>query len=364
MQLDLSEVQRYLEGRHSGKVEIEQVKQLGGEATGAAALKQYGYGHPLLIAYRVEGRLEKAVFRYIPCNAFGRERDADRWSAAWLDFSTFNKLPRHVPALDIVTHWRDGGLQSLQSADDILLITAYRPGVPYAEDLARIRDCGEVQELDVQRVEALASYLAQIHKVKQDAPMLWRRRLRDLIGYGEGIMGLTDSYPAFCTFVSDDELRQIEEEANHWRWRLKPLSHRLSQVHGDFHPFNVIFNQGTEFYLLDRSRGEWGEPADDVSCMTINYIFFSVQRTGQLEGGLQTLHDKFWETYLAFNPDRELTSVIQPWFAWRALVLACPLWYPTISNEHRRKILSFAIRVMSEDQYDYRHVNRYLEPIP
>jgi hypothetical protein len=89
-----------------------------------------------------------------------------------------------------------------------------------------------------------------------------------------------------------------------------------------------------------------------------------VQRTGQLEGGLQTLHDRFWETYLALNPDKEMTSVIQPWFAWRALVLASPLWYPTISNEHRRKILSFAIRVMSEDQYDYRDVNRYLEPIP
>ncbi len=361
MSLDIQEIREYLEKRHSMNVEIEQVKQLGGEATGAAAIKQYGYGHPLLISYCVENRREEVVFRYAPCNIFGRERDSDRWSAAWLDYSTFSKLPRHVPALDIVTHFKCGGLQSLQAVDDVLLVTAYRPGVPYAEDLARIRDGGEVRDIDVQRAESLATYLAQIHKVKRDDPALWRRRLRDLIGHGEGIMGLTDSYSVSKTFVSDEELCRIEEMANRWRWKLKPLSHRLSQVHGDFHPFNVIFAQDTEFYLLDRSRGEWGEPADDVSCMSINYIFFSLQRSGRFEGGFRVLHDRFWETYLSHHPDDEIMTVIQPWFAWRVLVLASPLWYPTISEEIRRMLLSFAIRVMSEDCYDYREVIRYLE---
>lgn len=31
--------------------------------------------------------------------------------------------------------------------------------------------------------------------------------------------------------------------------------------------------------MLDQSRGEWGEAADDVSSMTINYLFFGLLKT-------------------------------------------------------------------------------------
>jgi aminoglycoside phosphotransferase family enzyme len=193
--------------------------------------------------------------------------------------------------------------------------------------------------------------------------MLWRRRLRDLIGHGEGIMGLTDSYPTDLPYVTETELRSFEEMANQWRWRLKPLSHRLSQVHGDFHPFNILFNDGSAFYLLDRSRGEWGEPGDDVSCMTINYLFFSLQRFGRLEGPFRKLHDRFWEQYLSVRKDKEMLTVIQPWFAWRVLVLASPVWYPNIKEDVRRKLLLFAKRVMSVGYYDYHQVSQYLEEV-
>ena len=163
--------------------------------------------------------------------------------------------------------------------------------------------------------------------------------------------------------MTESELREIEELANRWRWRLKPMSQRLRQVHGDFHPFNILFEEDLTFHLLDRSRGEWGEPADDVSCLTINYLFFSLQTTGRLEGPFRELHDRFWERYLSARIDDELTRVIQPWFAWRALVVASPVWYPTISEEVRRKLFTFARRVLLSEDYDYTEVNRYLEEI-
>jgi hypothetical protein len=209
----------------------------------------------------------------------------------------------------------------------------------------------------------LANYLGEIHQTKHDDPLLWRRRLRDLVGHGEGIMGITDSYPLEQGFVSANELREIEGLANHWRWRLKPLCHRLSQVHGDFHPFNVLFEEGNKFHLLDRSRGEWGEPADDVSCMVTNYLFFSLQRYGRLDGPFVELHNRFWDSYLSVYPDDEFTRVIQPWFAWRTLVVASPVWYPTISVDVRRKLLTFARQVLLCIEYEYTQVNRYLEEV-
>ena len=361
MQFDLAELTRYLSERASAPVHINKVRQLGGENTGEAALKQFSYGRPFLVSYQVNDREEQVVFHYIRRNAFGRERDDDRVAAVWLDFNTFNRLPYHAPAVDMVMQTREGTIRSIDSAREILLVTAFRPGHPYASDLMRIQEEGKVRRLDIERVDMLATCLAEIHKVRHDDPSLWRRRLRDLVGHGEGIMGLTDSYPEDVPYISEAELRSIEEEANRWRWHLKPMSHRLSQVHGDFHPFNVLFEEGTIVHLLDRSRGEWGEPADDISCMSINYLFFSLQRSGKLEGVFRELHDKFWNHYLQLSSDKELPGVIQPWFAWRALVLASPLWYPKISEDVRRKMLIFARRVLSSESYDYRRVNQYFE---
>jgi len=94
--------------------------------------------------------------------------------------------------------------------------------------------------------------------------------------------------------------------------------------------------------------------------MSINYIFFSLQRSGKLEGAFQELHNRFWDYYLSLRTDDELLRVIQPWFAWRALVLASPVWYPDLSDEVRRALLMFAQEVCSAEQYDYAGVNDYI----
>jgi hypothetical protein len=361
--LKRDEIEAYLRELTNSETHILAINELRGEATESAALKQFGYGRPLLVTYAFQGREEKVVFHRIKRNAFGREREDDRVAAVWLDFNTFNRLPGHVRALDKIVHTKDGNLQSISSADDLMLVTAYRPGQIYAEDLVRIQEGGQLHRQDLHRAEVLATYLAEIHQIRHDDPLLWRRRLRDLIGHGEGIMGITDSYSLDQTFISGTELREIEDLVNRWRWKLKPMSHRLSQVHGDFHPFNVLFEEGLVFHLLDRSRGEWGEPADDVSCMTINFLFFSLQSYGRLEAPFCELHDRFWESYLGTHPDEELTRVIQPWFAWRALVVASPVWYPTISADVRRKLFTFARRVLRSDEYDHTQVNHYLEDV-
>ena len=388
-------LERYLQGRHGAAIQIESMEQLGGEASGEAALKQFGYGQPVLVTYRAGERQMEEVFHTIRRNAFGRERDDDRVAAIWLDYWTFNDLPRHVPAVDVAGATEKGELASLGTVEEMFLVTTYRPGTVYAEDLIRLRDEGTAREQDAQRVEALARYLAQIHGraygeaspsneassdgegasgegefedelgIEERRGALWRRRLRDLVGHGEGIMGLTDSYRLPLPYTSAEELRALEEAANRWRWRLKPMSHRLCQVHGDFHPFNIIFaedaNDGGAFFALDRSRGAWGEAADDMSCLTINYLFFSLQRSGRLASPFEALHRRLWETYLAARPDEEMLGVIQPWLAWRTLVLASPIWYPTIAEASRRKLLTFARRVMDGERYAYERANDYLE---
>jgi len=361
VKIEALDLKSYLETRFGDRVEIDDIRQLTGKAGGADALKQFGYGCPFLVACRIGDARRRLVFHRIRPNAFGREREEDRVAAVWLDFRTFGRLPRHVPAVDMLIHTRDGNLKSVRDADEMLLVTDYRAGRLYAEDLVRIRDHATITSLDIRRAERLGAYLAKIHRKKRCDPALWRRRLRDLVGHGEGIMGLTDSYPADLPYAPPGHLRSIEELANRWRWRLKPLSRRLSRVHGDFHPFNIIFEEADRFWVLDRSRGEWGEPADDVSCLAINYLFFSLQRCGRLDRPFADLHATFWDSYRVAASDEGLLGAIQPWFAWRALVLASPVWYPDLDTETRGKLLRFARRVMTLKRYDPSKVNRYLE---
>lgn len=353
---------RFLSRLSGQGAHVRALCELGRSATGAEALKAFGYGRPLQIDYELDGQPKRAVLRQVKRNGFGRERDSDRVADVWQDFHAFNQLPRHTRAVALAILTPEGEMESIGHAQDVLLLTDFRPGQPYAADLLRMAETNDYTDLDRQRVEALADYLADIHAVQHEDPLLWRRRLRDLIGHGEGIMGLTDSYPADYAPAPADSLRELEGLANAWRWRLKPLAKRLSQVHGDFHPYNLLFADGVNFHVLDRSRGEWGEPADDVSCLTINFLFFSLQRSGKLEGALSDLHDHFWERYLRRRPDPALQDVIQPWLAWRALVLASPQWYPTIGEAARRKLLYFARHVMTLERYDPGRVNAYLEP--
>jgi hypothetical protein len=172
-------------------------------------------------------------------------------------------------------------------------------------------------------------------------------------------MGLTDSYPLPFGFITEHRLRRLEEACNRRRWRLRNRTERLAQVHGDFHPWNVLFRRTVDFTVLDRSRGEWGEPADDVTSMTINYLFCSLRRWGDLRGPFETLFRGFWDRYLDTSDDAGVLETAAPFFAFRGLVIASPIWYPTLAMDVRRTIFHFVENVLADERFDPAEVNRY-----
>ncbi|MEM2815728.1 MAG: phosphotransferase, partial [Candidatus Bathyarchaeia archaeon] len=225
----------------------------------------------------------------------------------------------------------------------------------------RIKDLGEATKLDEERCLALSNYLVEIHSLKKNAPELYIRRIRELVGHSECLMGLLDSYPLGLDYITMSDLIEIERKCIEWRWRLKSKVHRLSQVHGDFHPWNIMFREGTDFTVLDRSRGEWGEPADDLTAMTINYLFYSLQKYGELKGVFERLFRLFWENYLQKTGDWEILEVVPPFYAWRGLVVASPIWYPNLSREVRVKLLNFVKNVICEEKFIIDKINLYIQ---
>jgi hypothetical protein len=176
-------------------------------------------------------------------------------------------------------------------------------------------------------------------------------------------MGLADAYPPAYDEIAPGQIERIERACVRWRWRLKTRTHRLRQVHGDFHPWNILFREGTDFSVLDRARGEWGEPADDVTSLTLNYLFFALQGHGHVEGPLASLFRRFWTRYLNASGDRELLDVAAPFFAFRGLVMANPMWYPRLPWGVRAALLTFVETILASPAFEPDRVAEYFEPV-
>jgi hypothetical protein len=355
-ELSRPEIESYLKAAIDPSVRVTDLKVLGG---GEKGIKGYGYGTPLQISYQLNGNQHRAVLHTVSPGPFGHEHMADRAQMALWDHSAFNCLSRHVRSIDVGAFRRDGSAVSLGGAEEFFVLTEYAEGSPYVEDVARMQDASGLTDLDVARADALCDYLVEIHRVRGGNPDLYIRRIRELIGHSECIMGLIDSYPSSTGFPDRSLLKDIEQRCVDWRWILKDRVHRLRQIHGDFHPWNILFREGADFMLLDRSRGEWGDPADDVISLTMNYLFFSLQRSGRLEGNFDSLFRRFWERYLRASGDTEMLEVAAPFFAFRGLVMAHPVWYPNLCTDVRRKLFNFMEAALRERVFNPDEVNRY-----
>jgi hypothetical protein len=338
---------------------LERIVPLGPDAGSGDTAKVEGYAVPVRITTRLaDGATRELVFRTMAPNPFGHDRRADRADGLLLAYDQFDETPDHVRAVDVGAIAEDGRCVSLRETGEFYLVTEWADGVPYAEDLRRIAREGCAGRLDLARAEAMARWLASLHAERWDDVDRWHRAVRDLVGHGEGIFGMVDGYPANTPAAPPARLRAIEERCLAWRWRLREKRRRLARIHGDFHPFNVLFppeaaaGDPLRFKLLDASRGGAGDPADDLTAMAINYLFFAVEHRAAWRRGLGPLWRVFLETYLGAVSDEEVHETAPPFLAWRGLVVASPRFYPNLSAEARDTLLSFVERVLDRGFLD------------
>lgn len=346
----------YLRALLPGPVEILALRPLVADDRGVPDPKGFGYGVPFEVECLVGGETRRLVVsRTRPARGFGHDYPADRaWQAIYAH-QAYNSFPRHARSLDVGLVRRSGELVSAGDAAEFFQLVEKVPGTLYWRDLDAMIE-SPARPLDTERAGALARFLATVHADRSQQPALYERRIRELVGHGECLMGILDSYPHPYPPLPPSACEELERAAVSWRWRLRGRARRLSRTHGDFHPWNLLFTEGTEFAVLDRSRGEWGEPADDVSALAVNYLFFGLRRGAHLGGGVAEpfggLFRVFLGTYLEASGDREMLEVLPPFLAFRALVIAHPRWYPTLSAPVREALLGFARAMMEADTLD------------
>ncbi|MBF0505899.1 MAG: aminoglycoside phosphotransferase family protein [Nitrospirae bacterium] len=321
-------------------------------------------GSGFLVEVKLPSGVQSYVVKKLLSEGLGHDYPSDRAAVFLLDLDEYKNLPKHVAAIDVLAEHENGSIQPIGGGREYYLLMEKVEGQDYFVDLGGFARKDRLSAPDIGKIRSMSAYLASIHAVKKDSRELYWRKIRDTIGHGECLMGVFDTYPDGV--MSYEDMAEIEKLCVDWRARLKPRAGRLCQIHGDFHPGNIWFKTEKEaedfdFVLLDRSRGPWGDAADDVTALTINYLFFSLRTHGTIKGSfLEALH-LFFEQYVSLSGDDELYEVLAPFFAFRGVVVANPVFYPEVTQEVRTKIFKFVRKVLSIDKFEVSRVIEYIK---
>ncbi len=348
MEITKSEVEKFLADRYQDN-QLTKFEPLGSGVHGT------GY----VVEFYFKGKKQRLILKTLFPKDFGHDYPADRAQVLLQANSSYNLLPKHVRSIDVMGVAKDK-LVSIGDSREFFILMEEVEGSSYFNDLEAILSRGKLTKLDKERALKLSEYLVKIHSEKYDDPVLYRRKIRDTIGHGECLMGVLDTYPE-VNFITDTDKTELVVKAVKWWGKLKNKSNRLCVVHGDFHPGNIWWQDNGDFTLLDRSRGIYGDPGDDVSCLLMNYIFYALQQHNEFKGIFRELYELFYNNYVIKTDDRKIAQVMAPFFAFRAVVVANPLFYPNVTDEVRRAVFNFANNILEIDEIDPADINSYIK---
>ena len=141
---------KYFSSLYNADVKISRIWKLGcAKPEASKDLKEFGYGIPHVIEFRVNGKVKRVVLETMRPEGFGHDHFSDRAQILLWQHSTFNKLPRHVRSIDVGALTTDGKImRSLGDCDEFFIVTELVDGKLYHFDLDHIKETGRLSKLD------------------------------------------------------------------------------------------------------------------------------------------------------------------------------------------------------------------------
>lgn len=363
LNISKKEISGQLAGLLGKKIDDLEIRKLGKGCLGA------GYA----LDFKAGGKKQRKILKGLYACHLNSDYPADRAQALILAHQDYGKIPEHIKSLDVWGATKGGKIISMGTATEFFILMDEAKGKDYFNDLKNIAELRKISAKDRRRIKILARFLAGLHRKKspkmnsERAKSLYRRKIRDTIGCGASITGILDMYPEKCAWSGEKDIaRIVKKSAEYWA-RDRFLEKRLCRIHGDFHPGNIWFDKSGEFSVLDRARGEYGESADDLAALSINFVFLSLVYFKKFAGPLKKLADIFFREYFKALPDKRIAEVSQPYFAFRAVIVANPSFYPDNffgskkgAGFVRRKMIKFALNILSAKKVNFGKLGDYL----
>ena len=153
--LNKRSLEQYLRTLFGAEARLLSFKVIG-KASSKGTYKQYGYGTPVKVTYRLGAGVHAAVLETMKPGPFGHEHMADRAQAMLWDYDSYGRLPRHVKSLDVGAFTNTGELMSVAEAAEFFVLNQWTDGVSYHLDLERLIKGGALRTLDRNRTKAMA----------------------------------------------------------------------------------------------------------------------------------------------------------------------------------------------------------------
>jgi len=344
MDIRKDQIKAFLEKHYSKNIEVIKFSHIG---SGWVA-----NGHEL--KFRVEGEDKKVAIRVLKDVDFSHDYPSDRGAYLSLQHRSSKMLPNHNKSIGVIAVSPDSNdLVETAEHDEYFQVLEWAKGKEYLDDILEISKRDNLIKTDIKRAKTLSDYLVMIHKIgfkgdQEHARSLYKRHTRDFVG-SSFLMDVLDTYPDKVGFASKNEIYNFVNQIYIHRENTKHMFTRLRKIHGDFHPGNVRFD-GEEFEILDSARVIWGEPADDVACMAINYVWNSIKQRGSFGGGYAELFSVFYDNYIQKTGDKQICKLIPMFFAVRSVVLNHPLFFEE-KDENRKKLFNLSLKLLNKGNF-------------
>jgi len=310
----------------------------------ASSINKYSISSNRLVKLTTKTGCELlAVVRDAEIGSQGFEFEPDAWREILWAHREGRKGDTR-PAAEALIVWTDRGAIAVEEFRGVWLIERFVLGDTYANLLQNLSSKGEDVTETKLILPELIDWLRRLHSNRVNNSKWYQRRLRNLVGAGDGFLGVIDSYYS-ANETPDSQVNEwlidVERSLPLWRHELRRYSHRLCRIHGDYHPWNIIVSPKDCVRVIDSARDGWGDPADDVAALGVNYLFFGIQASDYQSSWLKQFQE-FISGYVKVTQDKELIKIIPPFLAHRLIVLGSPQWYPNLSQNLRRKFVGFA----------------------
>lgn len=342
--------------------------RLGGKVTGLkiTELGKGLIGTGYLLQFWLDDNPRRLVLKTISTQELGFDHLSDKARNFLLAHDSYNSMKNHVKSVDVLSVKKSGKLSSVSDSQDFFILMEEATGEDMFADFEQIRRTGKMTAEQEKKVLAVSDFLAELHSRKQESRTRYLRKIRDTISGSNGsILEVLDTYPTEYLEKTRREWNRILQLSLR-QWELaRQLTHRTAEIHGDFHPGNILFD-GDRMTLLDRSRGMMGEPADDLTAFLVNPILYSVADTGKLSQEFKRMFKLFWDNYITKTGDTEVTKIMGVFFAFRVAVVCNPVFYPDSffgsaqrADAARKSMMNFARNVLTDSEFRLDKLNDY-----